>query len=470
MTTTHALDKPLWQPVLFGALAGGMAWGIRGQYGHETGAMIAGLLVGLALALIFVPHANCLFVARAVALCTVAIGFGGSETYGQTVGLTHNPAMVGNGSALAWGMTGLAIKGAVWIGFAGAFLGMGLGGRRYGPCEMLLVMLGALGLFALGVWVLNQPFDPANRMLPRIYFSADWYWEPDATALKPRREVWGGLLAALIGVLVYTRWRGDALAPRLGLWGVLGGALGFPLGQSVQAFHAWNRDLFRAVDPLVNWWNVMETTFGAVMGATLGLGLWLNRWRIVVARAEPPSPLLPIAGAVLLAVHIALLIGSEFDLMPRLGWYTEYGLLLGLIPAVAVTGGRLWPYLLILPITAIPIAGKTVRQLVYREPEVAVGTGWLIYVTLPLAVTTAVALAFARPASRSRDARPFLRSCLLLTTWLYFGLNFAFFRFPWPWNAWTSRTPNAIVYTICALGLTALCTFDTANRPSEPEA
>ena len=29
------------------AAAGGLGWGIRGQYGHETGAMIAGVLVGL---------------------------------------------------------------------------------------------------------------------------------------------------------------------------------------------------------------------------------------------------------------------------------------------------------------------------------------------------------------------------------------------------------------------------------------
>ena len=32
---------------MFSALAGGMGWGIRGQYGHETGAMIAGVLVSL---------------------------------------------------------------------------------------------------------------------------------------------------------------------------------------------------------------------------------------------------------------------------------------------------------------------------------------------------------------------------------------------------------------------------------------
>ena len=39
MTELRAIEAgavPLWQPMFFGALAGGMAWGIRGQYGHET--------------------------------------------------------------------------------------------------------------------------------------------------------------------------------------------------------------------------------------------------------------------------------------------------------------------------------------------------------------------------------------------------------------------------------------------------
>jgi hypothetical protein len=40
--------------------------------------------------------------------------------------------------------------------------------------------------------------------------------------------------------------------------------------------------------------------------------------------------------------------------------------------------------------------------------------------------------------------------------WLYFGLNFAVFQFPWPWAEWTARTPNALVFLVCAAGLTWL--------------
>src|SRR6185295_5561988 len=90
---------PFWQPVLLGALAGGMGWGIRGQYGHETGAMIAGLLVSLVLVFLLCPQAALLPAARAVAFGTIAIGIGGSMTYGQTVGLTQNAAVIGNWEA-----------------------------------------------------------------------------------------------------------------------------------------------------------------------------------------------------------------------------------------------------------------------------------------------------------------------------------------------------------------------------------
>ena len=64
-------DISWWQPVLFAAMAGGMAWGIRGQYGHEIGAMIAGLLVSLTLVFLLCPNASSLNVARAVALPTI---------------------------------------------------------------------------------------------------------------------------------------------------------------------------------------------------------------------------------------------------------------------------------------------------------------------------------------------------------------------------------------------------------------
>lgn len=84
----------------------------------------------------------------------------------------------------------------------GLFLGMGLGGKQYRPGEMLGLGLAMLGPFCLGQWALNTPFDPGHHRLPYLYFSAHWHWEP-AKGLKPRPEVWGGLVFAFIGLKGY---------------------------------------------------------------------------------------------------------------------------------------------------------------------------------------------------------------------------------------------------------------------------
>lgn len=456
--TSTVVPIAAWRPILFGALAGGMGWGIRGQYGHETGAMLAGLLVSLTLVLLCCPQLNGREAMRAVAWGTVAIGFGGSMTYGQTVGLTHDRELVGNTQALLWGMLGLSIKGGLWIGFSGVFLGMGLGGKRYRSLEIACLMLGILGLCWTGLQLLNEPFDPARKILPQIYFSDDWRWEPGAV-LKPRREVWGGMLFALAGLMGYVRFhRGDRLAFRLGLWAVVGGMIGFPLGQCLQAYHAWHPELFHqgvwlTWDPVINWWNFMETTFGTVMGAALGCGLWLNRSRVQSAPAEGEVSMSSCVGWGLLALHCVLLTLVEFY---SVGWVDrlyDFGLYLGLLPVVCVAGDRRWPYW-IPAITVFPVAGKTVREMVYDNHTVSPGLGWILYLVIPCAVSVALAWWLQRERRPEAPARVSLAPMLLLYAWTFFLLNYAFFRFPWPWVTWTARTPNALIYTACVLGLT----------------
>ncbi len=440
--------------VLTAGAAGGMGWGIRGQYGHETGAMIAGLLVGLVLVLFFGSQSPSLWSTRAIAMGLLAIGFGGSMTYGQTIGLTQNAPLIGDDEAWRWGMLGLAIKGGIWIGFAGCFLGMGLGNERYRWHEMLLIMISLVLLRIFGVGLLNEPFDPANQVLPRIYFSADWKWEPGAD-LKPRREVWGGLLVALIGLMLYVGiLRKDFLAFGMGAAGFLGGAIGFPAGQSLQSYHAWHPEAFREgiwvwLDPLMNWWNCMETTFGFIMGATLALGLWLQRDQI--SKEPSASPELPDwLDAGLIIAHCILLIVAEFVSPFVNQWYGD-GLILAILPMVAIAGGRFSPFLVMLPVTALPIVAKTIRQLVYKEELWEETMGWTILGAIPMAVVTVLAVGLAwRTIRNNEPSSLILRISLFVATWLYFGLNFGFFHAPWPWEAWTSRTPNGLVYFACA--------------------
>ncbi len=440
-----------------------MGWGIRGQYGHETGAMIAGLLVSLVLVFVMCPHAAMLPAARAVAFGTIAMGVGGSMTYGQTIGLTQIKPLIGNWEAWRWGMLGLGIKGAIWIGFAGLFLGMALGGTRYSWRQILGLMIALLVLHEAGRWLLNSPHDPANKILPKIYFSASWHWQPDAgVELKPRPEVWGGQLFALLGAWVWAGWvRRDRLARNLALWGMLGG-IGFPIGQCLQSFHAWNPEVFKTgiwatLDPSMNWWNWMETTFGAVMGACLGLGLWLNRRLIGQLTESEDAPLKPVIEWALICVHVTMLIVSEFSKVRWANVLYDPGLVIAFIPMIAVVGGRVWPFMITLPITLVPIAGKSILGLVYEDHRIGPASGWFLYGILPVALTTLAAIWFARQLKNGIGGREFARRALLINAWLYFGLNYAFFNFPWPWLKWTARTPNAIAFTVCVFGLTLAC-------------
>ncbi|SIO23324.1 hypothetical protein SAMN05444166_3137 [Singulisphaera sp. GP187] len=451
----------LLRAVVLGAMAGGLGWGIRGQYGHETGAMIAGVLIGFVLVLLFIPRATSLQGARAVALTAVGIAFGGSMTYGQTVGLTHNPFFVGNWAALRWGMLGLFLKGGIWFGFAGAFLGIGLSGKRWRPCEMLRLLVAMMGLILVGVRVLNRPFDPAHRILPPLYFSFDWYWQPNAGAeLKPRPEVWGGLLFALAGLTAYAQWvRRDRLARNLTAVGFLAGGLGFSLGQCIQAFHGWNREMFQSgvlqtVETYTNWWNMMETTFGAIGGGGLALGLWWNRRLILEEASGDQVSISPPWEFVMVAAHLILLVGAEFHLIPGLDYFLAFGPCMAVVALPGIVGGRYWPSLFALPIVAVPIAGKTLLALSYKEQVVSRPLGWGLLVALPLGLTLWVAFWLVRRGRAGQSAARSAATGLLLTTWLYFALNFAFFRWPWPWAEWTMRTPNALIFAVCAVGLT----------------
>ena len=261
--------------------------------------------------------------------------------------------------------------------------------------------------------------------------------------------------------------------------GRLAGGLGFSLGQSVQAAHAWNAEWFRTtayvnqLEPHINWWNMMETTFGAIFGAILAPGVWLNRQLIDLpepdATNEPAvAELTPACEWLLIAVHVTAVLVWNFLSLPVYDPFADLSITMILIPVVAVVAGHWWPYLMTLPIVLIPIAGKTVRELVYASPEVTPLIGWTVYLTLPLVV----ALLTAWWLFRQRDVQTagrFAAVALLVNTWIYFALNLAVFRYPWPWQDWTGRTPNGLIFFVCAVGLTiAVIVYGRTPRPATP--
>ena len=81
----------VWYWCLFPAATMSLGWGLRGFIGGGSlGAMIPGAMLGLALCLLFGRTRDIGLIA---AFAAVGIGFGGQETYGQTVHISTLPEL-----------------------------------------------------------------------------------------------------------------------------------------------------------------------------------------------------------------------------------------------------------------------------------------------------------------------------------------------------------------------------------------
>jgi len=295
-------------------MVGALGWGIRGQFGGETGAMVPGAMYGLCVAIIL--RRLGMSVSPVVMGAVGALGFsvGGSMTYGQTLGLMHNEPQA---DTYWWGFLGLALKGGVWIALGGLFLGMASGQTRYPPAYLLLIIGGAVVMFLAGATLINSPHNPPLA-LPHVYFSDPVH--------EPRREIWAGLWFAYVWLLGWAWNFRDKLALRLSAFGLVGGALGFPLGEVAQAWGIHAAPLGQAAQRWIDWWKVMECSFGAFAGLSLALaaGTFLPQKRgqepfqdekvpdpfSVAPRATASSTVLPAVTALTVVWCVLLLLGD----------------------------------------------------------------------------------------------------------------------------------------------------------------
>jgi hypothetical protein len=118
-----------------------------------------------------------------------------------------------------------------------------------------------------------------------------------------------------------------------------------------------------------------------------------------------------------------------------------------------------------LPVTLLPIATKTVMQLAYSEAMIEPLAGWLLYAAVPMTVATGLAIWLVAVSCRPAASAWWLTLPLISTTLTFFLLNFAFFRYPFPWQPWTGRTPNAMAYAVAAAVLLATAAVSLRQRP-----
>jgi hypothetical protein len=348
--------------------------------------------------------------------------------------------------------------------------------------------------------------EAGEKALPYLYFSDHWDWEPYNT-IRPRWENWGGQLLALFAVFIYVGWWcDDRLARNMAIWGFIAGGIGFPAGQSVQAYYQWYPEVFQ--EGVLKWimghlsinpWNTMETTFGTVMGGIVGLGIWFNRRKIggLISHDTPRRYISMPVELLFVAIHVACLAYFEFYFVAHSDHYNdalyEQGLVMAFIPFALIVGGRFTHYLVLFPIVLQSIAGKTLRDKVYTQLHHEDGTrervynetanlnlpfvsepwhlsenvGWALYFVIPMTIALLAAIYFfIRHRHRSSDTR-FPGVALLLMGWMFFYLNFAFWGYPWwelkdwaklPWNWEKWGGPNTMnaIFVVYMTSLTCM--------------
>ena len=72
-------------------------------------------------------------------------------------------------------------------------------------------------------------------------------------------------------------------------------------------------------------------------------------------------------------------------------------------------------------------------------------------------------------STRQTKAAPLLATGLAVVTLVYYGLNFAFFDFPWPWAPPTGRSHSALLFTLDVVVLLGMIWWmGRRKRPEEP--
>ncbi len=230
------------------ALSVALAWGLRGEHGHERGSAIAGAMAGLSLAAVI---GGPRWIGAAV-IGSLSFAIGGSLSYGRFVGLAYQGSWE---AILSLGLIGFA-----WGGLGSLGLGLGLALPKYRFWERVTI---AGSLFLIWFLVdrliwgrLKGPQDLATREMMAVVLLGVWV-----------------LLCAYVGV-----WRQDRTSLKLAMAGAIGFGLGFPLA-------AWVQGVGHMTGIPGDWWKVAEHLIGFCGGLSLGMA----------ALTLEPAWLLPLA-------------------------------------------------------------------------------------------------------------------------------------------------------------------------------
>jgi hypothetical protein len=298
------------------ALSLSVGWGIRGNFGHEFGAMVPGALAAMAAVLLSRREDWHRRVAYFAMFGALGWSFGGSMSYMQVVAYTHS----GHSPSVLYGFACLFVIGFLWAALGGA-------GTALPACldrDRLTELFAPMSAIFLAWWVQGVIVEP---WLHRLGYRLDWFdtdWLGALVALgvallfslacgrldrgvaliihlavgwwaaflllvvllglrmtPPRGDNWAGCLGMTLGLLVYCRRYdlGGAALATLGS-GFIGG-IGFAAASMLK--------LVEVTSGLeTNWHSILEQTTGLFNGLGIAAAMGLLARLAPRVADEPP--------------------------------------------------------------------------------------------------------------------------------------------------------------------------------------
>ncbi|MCU1257502.1 MAG: hypothetical protein JWO80_387 [Bryobacterales bacterium] len=293
-----------WQLILLCGLSVSIGWGIRGQFGHEYGAALAGALGGMVVALLSGREDWQRRIPYFALFGALGMAFGGGMSYMKNVAYVHST----DSTTVLYGFGTLFLLGFIWAAPAGAGIALPVYLNReeltktFVPLSAVLIawylqdatrvwyggfsaewagfiagqaMSAILAILAVLVVVLvRRKYWGAGTSLI-LHMAAGWcaghLFLIEMLHLDlnpPRGDSWAGYLGMVGGILVFC-WRnqfGGIGFATVGV-GLLGG-IGFALGAAVKLS-------VMASGFTTNWHSVMEQTQGFFLGVAIAIGIGL---------------------------------------------------------------------------------------------------------------------------------------------------------------------------------------------------
>ncbi|MFO1500740.1 MAG: hypothetical protein U1G07_20535 [Verrucomicrobiota bacterium] len=338
-----ATRRPAFWVILATALSLSLGWGIRGNFGHESGAMIPGALATMMAVLLSGREDWWPRVAWFGMFGALGWSFGGSISYMQVIAYTHS----GHSMSVLYGFACLFLIGFLWgaIGGTGSALPACLDTRALaGFVPVLTSIFAAWWLQDTAVSLVESPDGTFRQASPLYWYDTDWLgvlvaigavlllgiirrrWD-DASSLvlhmaigwwlgflllvvilgwrmtPPRGDNWAGCLGMVGGLWLFLQRRGwQQVTTASVLTGFVGG-FGFATATALK--------LIEVKSGLqTNWHSILEQTYGLINGIGLGVATLLLAERAPRQpddRAVSPSRrLYPIAFLLLLVSYLNL--------------------------------------------------------------------------------------------------------------------------------------------------------------------